>query len=163
MPRPRKSPEQHKIDGTYRPSLHGPLPDKFQTWMDGGGDGPPPAPVKPDSLSAEASVMWDFVLETRPGMVWPSDGPILAVYCEWWALWKLVLTLAQGKPSAKTLTPLGIITDKVDKLGAKFGLSPKDRVALPVVQTGPKKAKVQSRAADIDAHLPPPPKAKRSK
>lgn len=162
MPRPKKPLEQHIVDGTYRPSIHGPLPPKLESWRQGEGDAPG-LPEKPADLSAAATVMWEQVLRTRPGTIWPSDAVMLAVYCEWWSIWKEALLLAQLRPSTKTLTPLGIITDKLDKLGAKFGLSPKDRAALPVVQSGPKKAQVETRPSDIDDHLKSPGRSKARK
>lgn len=144
MPRPKKPLEQHIVDGTYRPSVHGPLPENLENWRQGEGDAPG-LPEKPSGLEGPASAMWDEVIRNRPGTVWPSDGPLLEVYCEWWALWRTALVTAKGEPTTQHLTALGIITDKVEKLGAKFGMSPKDRAALPVVQKGPKKAQVETR------------------
>lgn len=161
MPRPKKPVEQHVIDGTYRPCRHGELPDAVQAWAKGDADSPG-EPEKPDGLSEPASKMWDRVLLTRTGTIWPSDAPILAVYCEWWGLWQNALAVAVAKPVTQNLTALGIVTDKLDKLGAKFGLSPKDRAALPVVDTGPKKARVETRPADVDKHMRPP-KAKKKR
>lgn len=162
MPRPRKPLEQHLVDGTYRPVKHGPLPDNLEKWRQGEGDAPG-LPEKPSDLDEQAAAMWDRVIATRPGTVWPSDGPLLKVFCVWWSLFEKAAKKAADDQTAQTFTPLGIATDKVEKLAARFGLSPKDRAALPVVNDGPKKAKVQTRAADIDGHLDKPAKKKSRK
>lgn len=164
MPRPPKPLEQKVLDGSYRPCKDGPLPEKLQSWRSGDGPAPGP-PEKPTDLSEEASKMWDHVLATVPGRVWPSDLVYLVMYCEWWALWVDAQKKMKGSPSAvKSLTGFGIMTDKLDKLGAKFGLSPKDRMAMPVVEDGPKKARVDSRQpTDLDRQVDSEPKPKRSR
>lgn len=152
MARPKKPLEQHLVDGTYRPNKHGPLPENLEKWRNGDGDAPG-LPDKPDDLDERAAEMWDRVIETRPGTIWPSDGPLLKVFCVWWSLWEKAATVAGKDPATQAFTALGIATDKVEKLAARFGLSPKDRAALPVADEGPRKAKVESRPADIDAHM----------
>lgn len=55
---------------------------------------PPPftrrSPDKPDELSADASWMWDLVVEQwhTLNMLKPLDGPALEVGCETYARWK---------------------------------------------------------------------------
>lgn len=145
MPRPRKPIEQKVLDGSYRPNKDGPLPENLQDWRN--GDGPEPGPPeKPGDLSEEASRMWDHVLATSPVRIWPGHAAALTVYCEWWSLWKLCLVKAQAAKGMPKLTSLGISTDKLLLLGAKFGLTPKDQSAMPVAESsGPKKAKVATR------------------
>lgn len=157
MPRPKKPIEEKVLDGTYRKSRHGPLPENLEKWRQGEGDAPGP-PEKPADLDEAAGLMWDRVIATRPGSIWPSDGPLLKVFCVWWSLFEKTAVKAAEDLTAQTFTPLGIATDKVEKLAARFGLTPKDRAALPVVDVGPKKAKVETRAADIDGHLGDGPK-----
>ena len=162
MARNKKPLEQHVIDGTYRPSVHGPLPANLESWRH--GDGPAPGlPDKPVDLDATAAEMWDRVIATRQGTIWPSDGPMLKVFCVWWSLWEKASAKAAIDLTQQTFTPLGIATDKIEKLAARFGLSPKDRAALPVVQSGPKKAQVETRDKDIDGHLSSPSAKKKSR
>lgn len=160
MPRPRKPIEQKIIDGSYRPCKDGPLPESLKDWRSGDGPAPGP-PKKPKDLSADASKIWLAVLKSIPGRVWPSDSMMLAIYCEWCALWAKCLLTASASPTTQNLTALGIITDKIEKLGAKFGLSPKDRAAMPVENTGPVKAKTPSRPSGIDDEMAKPPSRKK--
>lgn len=156
MPRPRKPIEQKVLDGTYRPNKDGPLPAELQGWRK--GDGPEPGPPeKPSDLSPEASKQWDHVLACSPVRIWPSHAAALTAYCEWWAMFKLCLGRALASAATPNLTSLGISTDKLLLLGAKFGLTPKDQSAMPVVESsGPKKAKTPSRPSGIDDDMVKP-------
>jgi hypothetical protein len=81
--------------------------------------------------------------------------------CWWWAeLQKIQVQLKVMVPGQKgykdALTSAGVAIDKVDKIGAKFGLTPADRAKLGVVNAGPPVAKVPVRQkTKLDQQGPP--------
>lgn len=141
MPRARRPVEGRILDGSYKPSRHGPLPDT--------SDMPIP-PVKPVGLKGDAARFWDELIATVGKYSRDSDGMMLAVLSELCSerarVWA---ALRKTKPGAKgynqLLVALGICTDKVDKIASRFGLTPSDRAKLRAEQVGPVKAKVATR------------------
>lgn len=154
MPRPRTPIEQKIITNTYRPSVDGPLTSEQESIRKGGPIG---KPKKPAGMSAEAALKWDAVLKTANVPIYPSHADALEAYCDLWLLWKKCVDVAMKTPTTQNVTPVGIMFDKLEKAWAKFGLSPKDQVGLPQVESE-KKAKTQTRAKNIDAHLGKKPK-----
>lgn len=101
-------------------------------------------------MPALASKKWDEVIATRPGGIFPSDGTLLEEFCCVWAeiqkIKKSIVNCETGSAMHKSLTVLrGINQDKLLAIGSRFGLTPVDRVRMPVVESGPKKARVETR------------------
>jgi len=133
------------------------LPEKLESWRQGEGPAPGP-PVKP-RLSAAASAMWDHLIATCPGRFFPSQGHILKRYCVFVSIFDAKSELAEADPKALTqqhLIEMGIADTKLLALEKELGLTPLAQSKMPVVDTGPKKAKVETRPADIDDHLGKP-------
>lgn len=167
MARPKKPLEQHIVDGTYRPSVHGPLPEKLEAWRQGDGDAPG-FPEKPADLSPDESVIWDHAIATSAGRFWPSHANALGRYCFFEAVFRAkrkAILEAGGldKATQPQMIEIGIADTKLSSLEKEFGMTPKAQAALPVVQTGPKKAQVETRPDDIDAHLEPRKAKKKSR
>jgi phage terminase small subunit len=141
MGRPRKPVEARILDGTYKPSRHGPPPDA--------GDEVAP-PAKPADLDGDAAVLWDTIVPMLATVARERDAPMLAELCWQWAeLRRIKAVIAKKKPGAKgynqLLVAAGICTDKFEKIASRFGLTPSDRAKLGVVQAGPVRAKVATR------------------
>jgi phage terminase small subunit len=142
VPRPRVPVEQRLIEGTYKPSRHGPLPVV-------NGDGG--APVKPKHVKGEAAKVWKNLLTLLAERVQQSDGGMLGELCIWWARLNTInASLDELEPGSaefgRALIQAGIATDKVSKMAQQFGLTPADRAKLGVVSTGPPVAKVPSKS-----------------
>lgn len=126
MPQRKVPISQRLLDGTYKPSKHGPIPTGQTT----GG-----APVKPKSLKNEAARIWKDLTALLKGRAQASDGPMLANLCRWWARMdalqeKLDALEAGTVEFGRVIIQAGIATDKVTKMGQLFGLSPADRAKL---------------------------------
>lgn len=140
MPRHPQPVELRLLDGTYKPSKHGPLPD----------DTPGGPPAKPANLKSGPGKIWNELSKLLVRVLRESDGPMLAELCRWWhELKRAQDELAKSKPGAKgynqLLIGVGICSDKVNKLAGLFGLSPSDRAKLRFEQAGPAKARVATR------------------
>lgn len=142
MAMPRKPLEQRILDGTYKPSKHGPVT---------AADLPEPMPPKPKYLTEAESVAWDRLALVLVGVVKKRDVPTLVELCRWLAradklaaqLDGMTLT-AKGYPRLFTLA--AIATDKVLLLSTRFGVSPADRAKLRAdLPSGPAKPKVLTR------------------
>lgn len=164
MGRPRKSAEEHKANGTYRPNRHGPLPPPAA---------PPepvePPPAKPAGLSDDVSRKWDEVTKALAHLIRPRDAGLLLELSRWLARSDtLAGALDKRKPGAKgfgqLLTAAAITTDKLLALSQRFGLTPGDRaklkIAPPTNQAAPTPApKVASRTRTRNDDAIPPPNA----
>lgn len=96
-------------------------------------------------LLPEARAMWGRIAPQldRMGVLTTADGQALAQYCQTWAKWREAeeFCAANGQtygdakgvirlyPQAKQAMQL---SESLGRLGARFGLSPSDRVGLPV-------------------------------
>lgn len=138
MPRAKVPVEQRLLEGTYKPSRHGPIPT---------ASGPGCVPEKPKSLKGEAARLWKDLLALLKPRLQPSDGLMLASLCRWQArMDALQAKLDEIEPGTvefgRVIVQAGIATDKVTKLAQLFGLSPTDRaklgVANPTSQNGAK-------------------------
>jgi phage terminase small subunit len=152
--RPRKSVEQHVLDGTYRKDRHGPLtPENTPATA-------PPPPV-PSNLTTAERAAWKQLTALLAGVVKPRDTPTLVELCRWMARADLIaVALAAVKPGAKgfaqLLTAAAIATDKVAVLSGRFGLSPSDRAKLGADVHTPAPAQVKTRPRTaLDGQAPP--------
>ncbi len=151
--RPRKSIEQHVLDGTYRKDRHGPL-----TPENAPAAAPPPTPA---NLTEAERVVWRELVGLLAGVVKPRDTPTLVELCRWMARADLIaVALAATKPGAKgfaqLLTASAIATDKVAVLSGRFGLSPSDRAKLGADVHTPAPAQVKTRPRTALDGQPPP-------
>ena len=128
--RPRKSYEQHVIDGTFRPDHHGHF---FR-----GGSG---LPIKPEYLETPigtraeiASEHWDAVypLLVDMGITKEIDTSALGALCDWWGeyVW------FRDDLGPDTLAPkvrgglMSMAFNTWKGMSTKFGLNPIDRANL---------------------------------
>jgi phage terminase small subunit len=98
-------------------------------------------PLKPRRLPSDVARVWDEIVPglVALGVVAEIDTTYLVMLCEWRALYRRYMAqlakLKDGDKRVAQLTTLAAIAqDKADKIGAKFGLSPKDRDKLRVPQ-----------------------------
>lgn len=156
--RPKKTLQQRVKDGTYDFKKHGPLPPELASAV--------VPPRKPEGLSDRAAALWAEVLETRRGCVREADGPALEILCRWWGMYHDELDGLDGVPSnlkGQAFTRLGIATDKLERLMARFGMTPQDRAKVPDGPTaeGPAAPKVATRQpTKLDKAGPPKPGGK---
>lgn len=141
MGRPRKPIEKHLLDGTFRADRHGAPPDDSGTVR---------PPVKPADLGDAAGAFWDRVVVLLEGVVRDRDGEQLAELCRWWAtLQKVRAALDKAQPGSlrygRLMNQASTAAATFDRIAKRFGLTPADRAALHVEQTGPVKAKVAVR------------------
>jgi phage terminase small subunit len=154
VPRVRRPVEDRLLDGTYKPSRHGPIPEP----EDLGSIRPP---VKPTDLTGPAAKIWEQLLSLLGGVARDRDGPLLADLCRWWAELKRVQkVLKTTEPGEKGYNQLliaaGICSDKLDKIAARFGLTPADRAKLKAEQMGPLVTRVKTMPKTrLDAMGPP--------
>jgi phage terminase small subunit len=127
MPRYRAPNSLKLARGTYRAGR-----DKGRDGLQAGGQ-----PVKPESLTGDASRFWDdHVPElVRLGAVKKIDSPTLTCMCEWWSDLRAVATaLAAVRPGTKRAIYLQAMKVSAQKqfntLAFRFGLSPLDRVRI---------------------------------
>lgn len=140
MPQRRKPVELRILDGTHKPSVHGPAPEP--------GDHKPPK--KPADLTGEAAKVWASLVKLLAPVLRESDGFVLAELCRSWAELKKCQTVLRGmspvEPSYnKVLIGTSINLDKVNKMASLFGLTPSDRAKLRFEAAGPPQAKVATR------------------
>src|SRR5262245_17594272 len=127
MPTPKRPIEDRLLDGTYKPSKHGPVYA-------------PPQPAetlkKPAALTGKAGAVWKELVETLGGTVRRRDVPALAELCRWIErsdrVAKELDALAVTDPEFKALLVCaGICADKIASLSAKFGATPVDGQKVP--------------------------------
>jgi hypothetical protein len=114
------------LDGTYKPSKHGPIP----------------VPVgaenlkKPASLTGRSAAIWKELVALLAGTIRGRHIPALTELCRW---------IERSERVAKELDAMGvtdkafrsllvsaaICTDKIASLTAKFGLNPVDGLKVP--------------------------------
>lgn len=167
MPAHRKSLEDHVRDGTYRADRHGPLPEGFKASVAAAKPivhSLPCGPlVKPADLKGEAEKVWNALLPLLGSIATERDAPLLADLCTWWAeLGRVRVRLKKVMPGEveynRLLIAAGICADKVDKIAARFGLTPADRAKLRI-DTGPAKPKIVTRPRQFKGEDGPPPAA----
>lgn len=147
MGRPRKPVTDHLVNGTYRPSRHGPVGDPVRNEPGQVCEKPP---AKPRSLTGPAGDVWDDLIAILGGIVRKRDVPALADLCRWVArMQRIAGTVDEMDPTdpafVKTLTAAGIATTNFERYCSKFGLTPRDRVRLGVPDSDAGKAKVATR------------------
>jgi hypothetical protein len=117
---------------------------------------------KPSGMSKEEGELWATLTRLLRGVLKEQDGPMLAELCRSWAQLDLVRkSLRESKPGERgynqLLTALKMCLDSVEKIAAKFPLTPAERGRLKVgVESGPPVAKVPVRPRTrLDASGPP--------
>jgi phage terminase small subunit len=140
MPQRRKPVELRLLEGTHKPSVHGPAPEP--------GDHKPPK--KPADLTGEAAKVWAALVKVLKPVLRESDGFMLAELCRSWAelkkCQKAIQDMSPVEPGYnKALIGQSINLDKVTKMASLFGLTPSDRAKLRFEQAGPPQAKVATR------------------
>lgn len=117
--RPRKSEQQHRIEGTYRHNEHGHI----------GGPSESGQPVQPDTLNADGRWLWEFVL--RHWMT-ELDSVQLQQLCETWQLVRAAQQAVNNDPLDRDARTAWTAYSKAfNSLAGKFGLNPSDRAKLP--------------------------------
>lgn len=121
MPQARRSIADRLLDGSYKPSKHGPLPVSEPA----AGE----ALKLPKALNGRAAKVWKELLPLLRGVVRRRDVPVLCELCRWVARSESIAeqldALEVTTPAFKSLiVAAGIATDKVAKLSALFGLDP---------------------------------------
>ncbi len=151
--RPRKSIEEHILNGTYRKDRHGPIEP---------ADLPAPFPSKPKSLPVSAGAVWDRLAAVLNGVAKARDVPTLEDLCRWIDRAERINVVLSAMDPAETgyvkaLTGAAIATDKILQLSARFGISPADRAKLRSdTSSGPPKPKVKVRTPTKSDRTGPP-------
>lgn len=134
----KKSVQEHVLNGTFRPSVHGPRPDarravpKVAVAGVSVGLSGRPRPPKLDPISLAT---WDELVGLLDSRVQPEDGPQLEQAACWLAKWRLIIVaLDAAQPGTLAFTRLvsaaSTASKSFDRIARKFGLSPLDRDAL---------------------------------
>lgn len=137
--RPRKSIEDLKLYGGYRPHRHDER-DESEPEVDG-------LPEKPDDLSEQESWLWDLVVTQYgdTGPVRKIDTAALIQVCKLWGLLQKAQKAAESDPLDKnTRVAVTGYYAAWDRAAAKLGLTPRDRRSIEV-GGGKKKSGVRSR------------------
>jgi hypothetical protein len=139
--RPSKSIEEHKANGTYRPSRHGVLAGFVELEPE-----PAEALARPEKLDGEAAKVWDELVELLGDSVRKVDTPVLVELSRWIARSdKIAAQLdpldAADKQFKSLLIAAGIATDKVSTLTKLLA----DRKKLKTESAQPAPAKVPTR------------------
>lgn len=131
---PAPIPDAIKLhEGTYREDRHG-----------GSLKVHPGSPRKPVWLDEAAALIWDETiaeLERTPGLLAEVDGAALALYCDARRQYhefdeqirkdgNTIISLTAGLKAHPLLARREAARAAVDRLGAKFGMSPSDRASL---------------------------------
>jgi P27 family predicted phage terminase small subunit len=140
MPRPRKTNELHRIQGTYREDRHGKR----------GLEVPVEVPSCPAWLSKPAKAEWRRITREleAAGRISQLDRALLTAYCEAFAeLEGLSAEIAKVSSPAEAIR-LGLVGAKNNAakrlvtVGRQLGLSPVSRLSLPAGQKqGPESTK----------------------
>lgn len=151
MGRHRKPVEQRILEGSYKPSRHGPVPADF---------GIARPPDKPADLTEAAGEFWDRVVNLLAGVVRDRDGEQLAELCRWWArIQKLGAALDKARPGSlncgRLMNQASTASATFDRIAKRFGLTPADRAAIAAAPAGPVKTRVATKPK---TSLPPPTK-----
>ncbi len=123
--------ELHILEGTYRKYRHAGTPL---------ADGVPEMPKSFNDRSVfarEAKAFWERTVPRlmEKGIVGFLDTTYLTVLCEWWARYRkfsaaLDRVGATNKKAAKLILLADLACREVDRIGARFGLTPVDRARL---------------------------------
>lgn len=124
--RPRKSIDELKKSGSYRPSRHGIAPSAE---VDS-------APVRPVNLTGVAAQHWDRLMVALTGRVVAADGPLLSMACEWLAIEQECREALAGlEPSTpehgRVLRSAASAAAAADRILKGFALTPAMRAKLP--------------------------------
>jgi P27 family predicted phage terminase small subunit len=132
MPRPRKSDELHRLQGTYRKDRHARR----------GAQVPVEVPSCPAWLSREAKAEWRRITREllAAGRISLLDRAVLTAYCEAVAEFEALSTEITKAPSPTAAIQAGLVGAKNNAakrlitVGRQLGLSPAARVHLPAGQ-----------------------------
>lgn len=121
--RKKKPTEAHKLAGSYRADRHGGALDAILAAS---------IPIKPSYLGPEASKIWDAIIATLPAAAVSS--------LDTWALEQCAVAAALARwnaeylqldPSCEEAQKAFLkFSDKYEKLGGRFGLTPADRAKI---------------------------------
>lgn len=160
MPRPRKTIEQHLLDGTYRRDRHGPIPRKLKNVHKTPMENRPKSiePISTSQVPFEAAALWDLVTSTR--ILEESDKPMLAMMCQYWVqMGRCLSDLEKCDHTSRGtyIKSLRAASDGWKELAVRFGLSPADRAKLVEGKTEEEDLpKVESRPKTRLDSAPPP-------
>lgn len=141
MPRPRKSVEQHVLEGTYRADRHGPKPSASQ--MSRRLLQTPPK--RPKDLTPAERAKWDATVPLLSDRLIGVDVALLTELVRWMVRADDVAAVLRKTPVVdkgyrSLAVTAAIATDKIAVLSTRLGLSPADRVKL-----GPAPSPVRSK------------------
>jgi phage terminase small subunit len=146
MGRPRKTLEELKKSGSYRPGKHGdrakenrPSSAPTARVMTDDVETPPTCSklVKPENLDSVASECWDHVVGQLGSALFRTDEKQLEQLCRWYSRWK-ACEVALNNAEAGSVAYSRLIKDAAaasaafDRIARRFGLTPADRDAVPV-------------------------------
>jgi phage terminase small subunit len=119
----RKSPSEHKLDGTWdRAAANGPSRAMATA------TGVPPMPVDLDPI---AKGVWELICKTRANWLAISDGLALRHLCELWSLRMRAFAVLKDDPTDKLArTAFYQYGGEFTKFCGRFGLTPADRAKL---------------------------------
>lgn len=114
------------IEGTHRACR-----DNVQTVT------PTERPAKPDDVSSDnvASDHWDLIVRTRGDWLDASDAAALQTVCETWSLQRRMKKLfEENLADFRLRASYNALTELWAKQAAKFGLDPRSREALGLIE-----------------------------
>lgn len=121
--RPRKTPTELKLEGTYRADRHGTRRDP----TDNGGVIPP----TPDDLTPDAAELWQSVTLSRGDWLSSSDASSLRLLCDSWGnLRACQRLLAENPTDREARIAWASYAGVYNRLAPAFGLTPTTRAAL---------------------------------
>lgn len=155
MARPRKTIEELKRTGTYRPSRHGGRDAEATA-------GTTEQVCRPDDLTPSAVILWDRLLIALEGSVTAADTPMLAEGVKWLdEAARCREGLAGMSPSTleygRLLRAASVAAAAADKILMRFPLDPKTRSRLPAPVGVKPAATVETRpktALDLAGPMP---------
>lgn len=113
-------------------------------------------------MKGDAGKIWNVLVGLVKDVAKEADIPLLAKLCRWWVqLNRLLTQVEEAEPGTtefnRLLIGAGICEDKVERIAAKFGLSPADRAKLRTTEAPVQPAaKVPTRPKTrLDAQGPP--------
>ena len=96
------------------------------------------APAKPEHLSHEAAILWDFVVSelTKKNIAAAIDAPMLQQMCEYWGEYLLIKAQADQLTDHSTTDATRLLNNKnkasdcFRRIAREFGMTPQARNAV---------------------------------
>ena len=133
MPRPPKSVEQHKRDGTYQPCRHANRADSTPS---------PGTPEMPSGLTDRQRTLWHAVATyLPPGVVGAIDETALRDLVRVYGVYDTLLESLEKNPGdSKLLSDVTKAHAMFWSTGKQYGLTPESRAKIKLLPDVPKKS-----------------------